>query len=114
MISLQGYPGEGRGQGGEGMGAFPLPVCQDDDGAGAGEGTGAYLLPGGQGEGGGRGGGGGQQDIRLDLVCEDAGLNPPESSSLISEQGSGTTVPDSPFSDRGCCCRGRGCRRCRG
>ena len=47
-------------------------------------------------------------DLVREHVREDAGLDSPESSSLVSEQSSGTTVPDSPCGDRGCRCRGRG------
>ena len=70
------------------------------------EGGVAYHFPVCQGEG----------EIALDpsLVCENAGLDSPESSSFISEQGSGTTVFAPLCSNRSCCCRGRGCRMCRG
>ena len=93
-------------------GALSLPRCKDDDGAWGGAGGGvreggiAYSSSVRQGEGG----------LALDpsLVCEEAGFDSSQSSSLVSEQRSRTTVLAPLCSNRSCCCRGRGCRVCRG
>ena len=64
----------------DGGGALSLPRCKEDDGAGGGAGGGVreagvvYPFPACQGEGGWREGG---TALDLNLVCEDAGLNPP-------------------------------------
>ena len=61
----------------EGEVAYPFPVCLGE----------------------------GEIALNLSLVCENAWLDSPESSSFISEQGFGTTV-FAPFcSNRRCCCR---------
>ena len=96
----------------EDVGALSLPRCEDDDGAWGGAGGGvregriAYSSSVRQGEGG--------LALGPSLVCEEAGFDSSQSSSLVSEQRSRTTVLAPLCSNRSCCCRGRGCRVCRG
>ena len=69
-------------------------------GGGWGQGEGDPGDKGGEREGG--------TALDLGLMCKDSRLDTSQSPSLVSEQGSRSTVPDLSGGGRGCSCRSRG------